>query len=609
MTTTVNKDKTMSRHQRVNEALHQRIDEGVKEGRIEVPSNHDMPQSLSVAQLVDNLQQGRPLLDGVRVYRGAKDPDVDAGTFGAQTKHATPVLAVARGYAEFSNEHIGLRCPATRGIGMLAEYALPDEAVFHRNFGLEAQDGSDNARPGVTRREAEAQLQPLVQAYAAAPDPVARDAARQAVEAYVQRELYELALPATSEPLHQFVVQADDTGRSRLLVHQDVGPLADVIVDVIRERKAAVDEYHARKLLDGLTRADRSGVERLDALQPGLSRVYGEVAQRVTALTTGLRTAAAAMPLTTVGEAIAWRTRAQHGIHMAQLTNSGIVIEHKDPSLQRIAALRPALDTIENGVAAARWLGERQPVVRQLRKVAHAAEMHAAAQTYVATTQEALDRATTEQQKWQGARDRAAAQYRQLHSAHGRQLRRNFILRLWYGLRQQARVEVNLQQRAGALAQLNARLQHATIAVERAGEHSDTAAGGRRASAEVLELLQSSVRALRKEGALDFLGDVARRQLDRRAMTAQDWAGLAAVAEEGLQPLVTSVMEAQAAGRQLEAIALHGLQAELPADPEADADVVPQAEPAKADIPLVMATAITPRPARAQVSSVGLEMA
>ncbi|WP_432262806.1 hypothetical protein [Cupriavidus sp. TMH.W2] len=548
----------MRQHEDINADLHRRLDDGVRAGTIEASASEVAPRGLSVETLVDNMRAGRPLLEGMTVFRGAKDPDVDAGTFGGATKHATPVLAVAQGYAAFSNEHIGLRCPATRGIGMLAEYALPLDAVFRRNFGLESEADTAASGAGMTRAAAEQALAPLVAAYDAAEDAPSRDAARRELEAYVGRELYELALPADAAPLRQFVVQSDDAGRSRLLVLQESGPIADVVIDVLRERKAAVDRYHADRLLRDLSPESGVAAQALDALQAGLGGDYARVAAHVASHLNAMQDADRAVPLSTVTAALAWRRAAQADVRMAQLTNSGIVIEHADPTLQRVAALRDALETIEHGATAARWLGERQPVGRELRNAAHAAEMHAGALAYDVSTEDDLKRAENELQKWQGAKGKALGQYRGLHANHTRQMQRNLIQRLWYRMRRQSGVETELQRRAQALGQLNARLRQVTVAAERAREVRATAAARLAANVETLDLLRTSIVAMRKEGAMDYLGDVA-RLADKRALSAQDLTALAAAADASEQPLLASVMAAQTEARALRAIAESGL--------------------------------------------------
>jgi hypothetical protein len=358
------------------------------------------------------------------------------------------------------------------------------------------------------------------------------------------------------------VVQSDDAGRSRLLAHQDSGPLGDILVDVVRARKTAVDAYHADKLLAELTRGGRSGFASLDALQPGLSQVYADVARQVTS-TIGLRQEAdARQSLGSLSEALVWRRQAQRDIHMAQLTNSGIVIEHRDPAMRRIAALRPALDKVESGVAAARWLGEREPVLRQLRKASTAATQLEAAATELATTEDECQRAESTLAKWQAARDTASAQHRQIHGAHSRQLQRNFIQRLWYRWRAQTGVETNLQRRAEALRALNARLKAAMTASRQATAAREAAVTRRTAAHEALTGLHADLSARRANGELAFLGDAA-RPLDKRALPAQEWVALAKTAESGALPLMAAIREAQGVAAELTEIGHAGL---APAD-------------------------------------------
>jgi uncharacterized coiled-coil protein SlyX len=330
-----------------NERLHRAVNDGVAQKNVQIVDPAEVPAADQLPELVaDNLRKGKPLLSGLKVYRGSKDPDVDAGTFDVAYKHATPSFATARGYAETANQHIGLASKDTHGFGVIAEYDLPPNAVFFGNFGLEALGNSSSAQNGLTVAELEDRLIPLARAYVSASDDKTKEESKAALLEFQRRYLFELAVPAEQAAAQQWVVQFDDT-KSRLLVHEDRGALADVMIEVVKARKSAVDEHTPKRIQSYLNSLAVDCREMIESFEPGVVESIRGVDRAVHGTLNGLREAAASSEHESLSVAIAWRRETQRGIRLTQLTNSGVSIEHDHPQLSVLPIVQKAAETLE----------------------------------------------------------------------------------------------------------------------------------------------------------------------------------------------------------------------------------------------------------------------
>ncbi|MFX1767990.1 hypothetical protein PWP93_36585 [Paraburkholderia sp. A1RI-2L] len=343
-----------------SEKLHQRINDGVLSGSIKVVKSGDAPADEQLTELVvENLKAGRPLLTGMKVYRGSKDPDVDVGTFSESYKHATPSFSTARGYAETANMNIGLASRETHGLGVVAEYSLPDNALFFSNFGLEAYSVADGSNTALTVVEAESRLLPLAEAYMSASTAEDRDAARADLLSFQRRYMFELAVPTEQLPTRQWVVQFSDT-TSRLIAHEDRGPLADVLIDVVKARKSAVDEHTPSRIISNLQSLSDNMSDSVELVAPGTTAMVRETAAQVQSTLSNLRISVANARHETLSEAIAWRRETQRGVKLSQLTNSGFSIQHNHAKLKLLPIVQEAAENVE---FAAFRLAQRPRVV------------------------------------------------------------------------------------------------------------------------------------------------------------------------------------------------------------------------------------------------------
>jgi hypothetical protein len=370
----------------LNASLHQRIQDAVSSGAAVSTGGAEAPQGVSFVDLLEsNARAGLPLLSGAKAYRGSKDPDVDAGTFEAGFKHATPVFDLAIGYATTANHHMGLRCKASAGIGALAEYDLPADAVFHRNFGMEdaaKENVVAQAVKPLSVQEAEAGLAPLAAAYVSAVDRMGRGSeaaasVRADILTFAKSNLYEIALPAAAPARRSWVV-VDDGLHGVTFVGFDPqaqGPLASVMVDVVKARKATVDEHVASQVLALLAQGGSAGFEESEAFAQGLGQAMRGSAAAIEETLAQRRAAADATPLPTLAAALAWRKEAQSGMVLERLSNSGSQVLHDSPDLAPMPALIDAMDDI---ALAAHHLRRRPQQKQALSLLAAAAENSAA---------------------------------------------------------------------------------------------------------------------------------------------------------------------------------------------------------------------------------------
>jgi hypothetical protein len=504
-----------------NVDLHARIDEIVRQGDATIVDERTLPsRAKMVDQIVSNHLAGTPLLHGLKIYRGTKDPDVDAGSFEGASKHGTIHFDLARGYAETANANIGIRFDNTWGIGMLAEYAMPDDAVFHRNFGLEDQASGKSSDGGMTVARTELLLQPLVEAIVNARDDAGREQARVELVSFCDRSLYEIAIPAAQQPLRQWVVDLDAEGiRSRLLESQDHGALADVMIDVVRERKHAIDEYMAMPLSDDLKRFTDA-----EQFSSGLSTLLPAVAKRIDNMLYEIRSETFSVNHESLSAAIRWRRTAQEGMQLARLTNSGTHVHYDDPRLHRIQELRDATHAIGSAVyyESKRALFDDAATLITTGK-SLAAERNAlierqqAAAASVSRTAASLD-------KGNRIRSNVVARLDALHAEERSARSRNILTRLWFQFTRSKELNMERAQFNSRLAKVDGRLEeiHAYRGKIRA------ASEGLREKSELLDGqtrdVERKLDGMARDGYISFVSEARRRGL--LGPTDADWDAL-----------------------------------------------------------------------------------
>jgi hypothetical protein len=539
-----------------NEGLHRRVNEAVREGTVKVADAERLPDSERfVTLVVDNLNAGRPLLEGLTVFRGAKDPDVDAGTFDSSHKHATPQLHIARGYAETANQHIGLASKDTKGFGMLAEYSLPKDAVFYRNFGLEAAHTRGNSVAGLTLEEVELRIKPLAEAYAGAQGETKVAAAKAALLEFRDRELYELALPAHQQPVRQWVVQHDDV-QSRLLVHEDRGPLADVMIDVLKARKAAVDEHTPARVRTAL---ETSAERPVDALSAGLGEALHKSSALIAANLADRRDATFGIAHESLSDAIAWRKEAQSTMRIEQLTNSGIAIEHGDPELRVLPVLQRAAEEIE----MASYRLTRRPEMMEALSVAEAGRHASVARGQHKSTLDSLEaqekKVSSDIDLCRSARSKAFEKWDLAEKNHRANDSKNLVSRLLY----------RFNGRAQALAEI-ATVESHVKSIERTldalGQEWSAANGAVKEAQRTLTGLDSDLdalgvelRRLDGEGKLAFLRPDVHDLVVRPDVHA--WEKLVAEIRTEIGAADAIITRGREAGELIHAVAEKGLDA------------------------------------------------
>jgi hypothetical protein len=505
--------------------------------------------------MVRNAQAGTPLLEGMKVYRGAKDPDVDAGTFGAGVKHATPMFYLAQGYAQTANSHIGLACKETEGLGMLAEYELPRDAVFYRNFGMEdAAKGSGT----LTVSEAERRLQPLVDAYQRASSQAESDQAKKDLLGFVQTYLYELPLPADQKPVRQWVVQDDGRNGVRFLDHQDRGSLAQVMIDVVRARKSAVDEFVPAKVSTLLQRGGHTGLDELDAFSPGLASALRDTAKSIDATLSDLRAETFEARHASLSEAIAWRKDAQKAIQISRLSNTGTVIEHDHPDIRPMPLLDKAIGELE----LASHYQRKRPKQDEVLTLLHAAEVVAKERERLRPefeeTAAQLEVARKEFDACKEKRSQASTRLETLETAHGARLNAGLFARLGYrisGERKQALASITTESQrvtgwGKKLDRLSTQWQKAKAGFE----------AHRGAVTELTERLadhETQLTSFHEADDLAFLPPNVREKTSRLGL--QDWSALKSAATQEMSAADTWIARGHERAALFKSIATYGL--------------------------------------------------
>lgn len=537
-----------------NDDLHARLNAAVRSGAAVVVDAPDAAGQSLADLLVRNRNDGKDLFEGIRVFRGSKDPDVDTGTFDANLKHATLHFALARGYAENANQNIGLVDKDTAGIGVIGEYDLPADAVFHRNFGLEGSaDGKHS--PGMSVNEARQQLQPLVDAYAVAPNDGARREARQAVEAFCGTFLYELALPASQEPTRRWVAQHDDV-TSRLIQFDDRGEVGSVLIDVVRARKHAVDAFNAKPLLRELGQLARD--ESLDAVRADLRSTIAGAREMIEAQLEVMRASDFAVRHTSVAQAIAWRKDVQRNMRIERLTNSGAAVVHESAQLRAVAQVADAADSLVRGAYDHAWQGKRQEILGVIEAGAAKSEERATRKDALDVADASLAKADSLLGRARSARDEAESEHSVATVAHRTKLQSGFVGRLIYRFGgDQQKAESQLIRLSSGL---NAK-QDLCQRIEKRREEISATANRERASLSKIDSdlkgLEQTLREHAREGDLSRLTSAYRG--GATALDGSGWRNLLDDARVNIRQADLRLEESQAAASLMARVAARGL--------------------------------------------------
>lgn len=152
----------------------------------------DAPKDV-MALLVDNLKQGKPLLQDAVLLRGTRLPDQTSSSYSTEVMHGSLLPQVAASYTNNWREE-------TTFIG--AYKVDREQTRFFKDFGME-QHLEGKPVPSMSVKEAERFLEPYVRAIADAPDSRTRGRAEERLESAVKQNLYEAGIPtrtAAREP-------------------------------------------------------------------------------------------------------------------------------------------------------------------------------------------------------------------------------------------------------------------------------------------------------------------------------------------------------------------------------------------------------------------------
>jgi hypothetical protein len=541
-----------------NAELHASVQRAVDSGSAKVI---ELGLALNGASIVDsfvrNSRAGRPLMEGMKVYRGSKDPDVDSGTFDKNVKHATPHFSMARGYAETANENIGLVSKETRGLGMLAEYDLPRDAVFYQNFGLESLgDLKHNIQP-LSVTEVESLLGPMVSEYFSAENDHARQLASAKLETFCESHLYELSVPSEQKPVRQWVVQQDGQ-ENRLIEHQDRGPLARVMIEVVRLRKAAVDEHSPRKVSEYLRQGGSEGPDRLDAFSSGLMASLIRTGEFIDLELSALRQEALAVSHDSLSDAIAWRKKEQRAIRMTRLTNTGTSIQYDGPRLRTIPLLQRSIEHLEMASKYQAMRPKQMEIFCLLKRAASVAlendRLRKTVESMAQTESRLAAAVTSCRHGWSDAVEQLSA----LEREHASKLGSGFVLSARYRWTEQKQALEALEQKRTDIGSLDTRL--ATLSAQW-GQALSALKSQRLAAGAVRDQLTASESRLQLEeanGDLCFLPPSAREKLS--GLSAQDWDRLVVVATEEMNEADDWIAAGHRAVALFDATATHGLE-------------------------------------------------
>ncbi|MDN7880059.1 KfrB domain-containing protein [Burkholderia aenigmatica] len=509
-------------HETFNTSLHKRIDAGIQQGTIRVAAG-EVPAEADplVGLLVANRRNERPLLDGAKVYRGSKDPDVDAAPFDAAFKNATSRLDAALQQTQIANKHIGVASMATRGIGVLAEYDLARDAVFHRNVAAPTAGEYGKSASGLTVEAAQERLSPLVDAVVAAQTP---DEARQATDvlsAFCERELHSLALPVEHEPVRQWVVQQSGS-EVRFLAHQDRGPLADVMIDVALARKSGIDAYSASKVSDDL-RA-RSAQTAIQSFVPDAATAIKKTAEAVDTTLKAVHADTFGASHESLSEVLRWRRENRRSMPLSTQGSAGSSIESTDPKLVDLPLVRDAMDDVVHASTALQLLPQQEELRTVFDQACTASEAIERQKVDYEVTAVREREAADALRACVDVRNQAADALADAQDRHARALDTGVAGRVLYRLGKQGQAQQEIRNRQEHVAGLNSTLKKLTAEDEIARHQGDLQRARIDGISDRLSTYEETLQDRSRRGDAAFLTPEQQQKVS--GLSRSDWRGL-----------------------------------------------------------------------------------
>lgn len=362
-----------------------------------------------VDRIVENSRRGIDVFEGVSLYRGGKDPDISRGSFDDGFKHGSLIPEVAQGYASNANSSIGFKSPDTDKFGFVAKFNLPPDAAdvrFHKNFGIEDGD------PGLSMKEAGAQLDALVRS---SKDPHA------AVERFIAERMYEARIPARLKPEGVWLLEdREGTGEFEVCRRADLEGLASQIA---AERGARLICPNLHRLSDAIGAGRVPDSIRADA---------GTVVSRLRAYTSSVRGKILAGDLE---QTLARRAQqlTDSGVEFSRLKNSGSAINSSDAVDALCGDILTTMQGTGSAVIESR-VADRARMTAHLelvQKASNLARGKAAAESAAMLTRRGIDHASTQASEVSVAMDGCRDRIVTLKNAESR-ARRGIFARIYY---------------------------------------------------------------------------------------------------------------------------------------------------------------------------------
>ncbi|MDR8093146.1 hypothetical protein KPB05_37450 [Burkholderia gladioli] len=505
-----------------NASLHQRIDAGIQNGTIRIATG-EIPTDTGplVGLLVENRKHGRPLLDGAKVYRGSKDPDVDAAPFDAPFKSATPLLGAALQQTQIANKHIGVAALATRGIGVLAEYDLPSDAVFHRSAAIPTVAKEGEAARGLSVEAVHERLSPLVDKVIAAETTDQAAHATDALSEFCKRELHSLVLPAEQAPVRQWVVQQSGS-EVRFLAHQERGPLAEVMIDVARARKSGIDTYSASKVSDDLR--ERGGKADVQSFVSDAGAAIKQTAEAVDVTLKAVHADTFEASHESLAEALRWSRENRRAMPLSTQGSVGSSIESTDSRLVDLPLVRDAMDDVARASTAQQLL-PKQGELRAMFDEAYAASEAIERQKvdYAVTAARERDAADA-LRSCADVRNQAADALAEAQERHARALDSGIAGRALYRLGKQAQAQREIRHRQEHVAGLDSTLEKLAAEDELARQQGDLQRARIDATSKTLSTYEATLQNRSRSGDTAFLTPAQQQKVS--GLGRSDWRGL-----------------------------------------------------------------------------------
>jgi len=396
-----------------------------------------------------------------------------------------------------------------------------------------------------------------VEAYRGAVGEADLATAKDALLSYAKRYLYELALPAEQKPTRQWVVHDDGRNGIQFLEHQDRGPLAAVMIDVLRARKSAVDEYVPDRVSASLKQGGRSGLQELDQFSPGLADVLRQTAHAIDAELSTLRTETFGVRHDSLSDAIAWRKGAQQA-KLSRLRNSGTAIEHDHPSIRLMPLLDTALADVERASYYQGQRQERQEVLSLLASAESIAMESNKQRGQLSSLTERLETAGKDFDACKQRRHEAVARLEAVEAAHAKRQSANPIARLVYrlsGERKDAMGAITLERLR--VAGWDKKLEGSSAQWSKAKSECDGERKAVQESSERLTQCEKQLTTFREAGRLGFLPPDVREKTSR--LNLQGWQDLNHAAREEISAADKWIAKGHERAEMFRSVAKHGL--------------------------------------------------